>query len=161
LSSRAVTEKDYPTYQLLKAQKAKADRRGNSAKYAQLDARQKALTRYQPEMMHSISDNSTRIKFHPQLLSDFKTICELSLKIGSHGPRPLASRPRPRSGVHGSAIRHAWRHTFKAIAFRCGVSEKIIDAIVGHAPASVGRAYGEPTLADKAAALSKFPRYKV
>ena len=56
---------------------------------------------------------------------------------------------------------HAWRHTFKAIAFRCGMSEKIIDAIVGHAPASVGRAYGEPTLADKAAALSKFPRYKV
>ena len=56
---------------------------------------------------------------------------------------------------------HAWRHTFKAIAFRCGMSEKIIDAIVGHAPASVGRAYGEPTLADKAVALSKFPRYKV
>jgi integrase len=56
---------------------------------------------------------------------------------------------------------HAWRHTFKATGFRCGMSEKIIDAIVGHAPASVGRAYGEPTLADKAAALSKFPRYKV
>ena len=35
------------------------------------------------------------------------------------------------------------------------------DTIVGHAPASVGRGYGEPTLADKAAALSKFPRYKV
>jgi integrase len=55
---------------------------------------------------------------------------------------------------------HAWRHTFKATAFRCGISEKMIDAIVGHAPASVGRAYGEPTLADKAAALSKFPRYQ-
>jgi hypothetical protein len=41
------------------------------------------------------------------------------------------------------------------------MSEKVIDAIVGHAPASVGRAYGEPTLADKAAALSNFPRYKV
>jgi hypothetical protein len=41
------------------------------------------------------------------------------------------------------------------------IPEKIIDAICGHAPATVGRAYGAPTLADKAAALSKFPRYKV
>ena len=56
---------------------------------------------------------------------------------------------------------HAWRHTFKAIGFRSGMSEKVLDAIVGHAPASVGRGYGEPTLADKAKELQKFPRYKV
>jgi integrase len=56
---------------------------------------------------------------------------------------------------------HAWRHTFKAVGARCGISEKLLDAICGHAPATVGRAYGAPTLADKAAALSKFPRYKV
>lgn len=55
---------------------------------------------------------------------------------------------------------HAWRHTFKAIGFRCGIPEKVLDSIVGHAPASVGRAYGEPTLADKAQELRKFPRYK-
>jgi integrase len=55
---------------------------------------------------------------------------------------------------------HAWRHTFKAKGFRCGIPEKVLDAIVGHAPASVGRAYGEPTLADKAKMLCKFPRYK-
>jgi integrase len=55
---------------------------------------------------------------------------------------------------------HAWRHTFKAAGFRCGIPEKVLDAIVGHAPASVGRAYGEPTLADKAQELRKFPRYK-
>jgi integrase len=55
---------------------------------------------------------------------------------------------------------HAWRHTFKALGFRCGISEKLLDAIVGHAPASVGRGYGEPTLADKAQELRKFPRYK-
>jgi len=54
---------------------------------------------------------------------------------------------------------HAWRHTFKAIGFRCGMTEKIIDAIVGHAPASVGRAYGAPELSDKASELRKFPRY--
>jgi len=34
------------------------------------------------------------------------------------------------------------------------------DAIVGHAPASVGQGYSEPTLADKARALRKLPRYK-
>jgi len=54
---------------------------------------------------------------------------------------------------------HAWRHTFKAVGFRCGMSEKVLDAIVGHAPASVGRGYGEPTLVDKAKELGKFPRY--
>jgi integrase len=54
---------------------------------------------------------------------------------------------------------HAWRHTFKAVGFRSGISEKVLDAIVGHAPASVGRGYGEPTLADKAEELRKFPRY--
>jgi integrase len=55
---------------------------------------------------------------------------------------------------------HAWRHTFKAEGFRCGISEKVLDAIVGHAPASVGRGYGEPTLVDKARELHKFPPYK-
>jgi integrase len=54
---------------------------------------------------------------------------------------------------------HAWRHTFKALGFRHGISERVLDAIVGHAPASVGRGYGEPTLSDKAKELQKFPRY--
>jgi integrase len=54
---------------------------------------------------------------------------------------------------------HAWRHTFKATGDRCGMSEKVIDAIVGHAPATVGRGYGAPELMDKARELAKFPRY--
>jgi integrase len=54
---------------------------------------------------------------------------------------------------------HAWRHTFKQIGHRHGVQEHVLDAIVGHAPISVGRGYGEPTLRDKADALKKFPRY--
>jgi hypothetical protein len=40
------------------------------------------------------------------------------------------------------------------------MSEKVLDAIVGHKPASVGRSYGEPTLTDKAQELRKYPRYK-
>lgn len=54
---------------------------------------------------------------------------------------------------------HAWRHTFKQIGHRHGIQEHVLDAIVGHAPVSVGRGYGEPTLRDKAEVLRKFPRY--
>jgi integrase len=54
---------------------------------------------------------------------------------------------------------HAWRHTFKQIGHRAGISERLLDAIVGHAPATVGKGYGVPTLSDKADALAKFPRY--
>jgi len=60
---------------------------------------------------------------------------------------------------HELSPNHAWRHTFKAEGFRCGIPEKVLDAIVGHAPASVGRGYGEPTLVDKARELGKFSRY--
>jgi integrase len=54
---------------------------------------------------------------------------------------------------------HAWRHTFQLIADRAGIPEKISDAITGHAPASVGRTYGAPTVADMAQEINKFPRY--
>jgi integrase len=55
---------------------------------------------------------------------------------------------------------HAWRHTFKARALRFGMREHIVDAVCGHAPASVGRSYSTPTLADKAVEVRKFPRYE-
>jgi integrase len=56
---------------------------------------------------------------------------------------------------------HAWRHTFKQIAERHGISERVSDEITGHAPLTVGRGYGRPTLPDMATALKKFPRYSV
>ena len=56
---------------------------------------------------------------------------------------------------------HAWRHTFKQIAERNGISERISDAITAHAAHTVGRSYGAPTLSDMAEALRKFPRYSV
>ena len=64
-------------------------------------------------------------------------------------------------GVTDKAIQpnHAWRHTFKQIADRVGISEKTSDAITGHAPANVARSYGAPMVDDMAAALRKFPRY--
>lgn len=56
---------------------------------------------------------------------------------------------------------HAWRHSFKQIAERVGITEKVHDAITGHAPASEGRKYGQPTAEDMANALKKFPRYRL
>ena len=83
-------------------------------------------------------------------------------------PRYVKAREQVGTWVRGLGVKdpelspnHAWRHTFKAIGFRSGMSEKVLDAIVGHTPASVGRSYGEPILADKTKELNKFPRYKV
>lgn len=66
-------------------------------------------------------------------------------------------------GVDDPELRpnHAWRHTFKQIADRCGISERVSDAITGHAPVNVARAYGQPTLIDIADALKRFPKYFV
>ena len=56
---------------------------------------------------------------------------------------------------------HGFRHTFKQIADRAGIAEKLHDAITGHKPTSEGRKYGAPTVEDMAEALRKFPRYIV
>jgi integrase len=56
---------------------------------------------------------------------------------------------------------HGWRHAFKQIADRHGISDRVSDAITGHAPPTEGRKYGAPTLEDLAKALEKFPRYKI
>jgi hypothetical protein len=53
------------------------------------------------------------------------------------------------------------RHTFKQIADRSGISERMSDYITGHAHKSVGATYGAPMLEDMAEALKKFPRYVV
>jgi len=56
---------------------------------------------------------------------------------------------------------HSWRHTFKKIADKAGISERTSDAITGHAPTTAGRGYGRADVADMAEALAKFPRYKL
>jgi integrase len=95
---------------------------------------------------------------------------------GENGNDPLNPR-RPRAvktrerlahwvrdlGIDDPEVRpnHAWRHTFKQIAERHGISERVSDAITGHAAATVGRTYGAPTVEDMARELGKFPRYEV
>ncbi|MGC4025926.1 MAG: phage integrase SAM-like domain-containing protein [Mesorhizobium sp.] len=57
------------------------------------------------------------------------------------------------------APNHGWRHTFKVIAGDAGISERIQDAICGHAPRTIGETYGGVTMAAKAKALEQFPRF--
>lgn len=83
-------------------------------------------------------------------------------------PRAAQARQRLADWVRGLGVddpnispNHAWRHTFKQIGDRAGISERMSDYITGHAHKSVGAGYGAPTLEDMAAALKKFPRYAV
>jgi integrase len=83
-------------------------------------------------------------------------------------PRAAQARQRPATWVRSLGVNdpnispnHAWRHTFKRIADRAGISGRTSDYITGHAPENVGASYGEPTLEDMAAALRRFPRYKL
>lgn len=59
------------------------------------------------------------------------------------------------------APNHGWRHRFKTVGMEVGVSERVLDAICGHAPRTVGATYGEVTLKARADAIAKFPRYEV
>ena len=103
----------------------------------------------------------------PLFFNEPKEATEPNDPTNPRKPRSVKTREHVAAWVRDIGLKdpelspnHAWRHTFKATGFRCGISEKVLDAIVGHAPASVGRSYGEPTLADKAQELRKFPRYK-
>ena len=81
-------------------------------------------------------------------------------------PRAVKTRERLAAwvrsiGIDDRSVRpnHGWRHTFKQVADRHDISERVSDEITGHAPLTVGRGYGRPTLSDMATALKRFPRY--
>jgi integrase len=84
--------------------------------------------------------------------------------------RALAVKAREHLGVWVRALgvkdreirpNHAWRHLFKKIGHQAGISERLLDALCGHAPATTGRKYGAPELAEKAEAISRFPRFEL
>ncbi|TJW51943.1 MAG: integrase [Mesorhizobium sp.] len=54
---------------------------------------------------------------------------------------------------------HGWRHRFKTVGQEQGVSDRVLDAIQGHAGKTAGDNYGDVTIAAKKAALDKFPHY--
>ncbi|MCO5155567.1 MAG: site-specific integrase [Aquamicrobium sp.] len=59
------------------------------------------------------------------------------------------------------APNHGWRHTFKTIGIEAGIAERVLDAICGHKPRTVGEQYGGVTVAAKARAMERFPRFGV
>jgi integrase len=84
--------------------------------------------------------------------------------------RPRAGRTRARLakwirtlGIDDPEVQpnHAWRHAFKQIAERSGISSRIHDVITGHAAKTTAEEYGKATAEDMAAALKKFPRHVV
>jgi integrase len=90
------------------------------------------------------------------------------------GRRPGAKKPQPKivaknvaRWVHKLGIKvglqfrkapnHAWRHLFRTLARDVGIEESVVDAVLGHAAASVGRSYGETRLATAAKAIARIP----
>ncbi|WFT81093.1 tyrosine-type recombinase/integrase [Methylobacterium sp. CB376] len=59
--------------------------------------------------------------------------------------------------AHRKDPSHAWRHRFKTLARAARIEDSVADAIVGHAPGSVAKAYGTVTLATMHEALSRIP----
>jgi integrase len=57
---------------------------------------------------------------------------------------------------------HAWRDRFKFVGIESGIEHRILDAIQGHTPRTIGeRDYGGVSLKAQAKALVHFPRYEV
>jgi len=56
---------------------------------------------------------------------------------------------------------HGFRHRFKTIGIEAGIPMRVLDAIQGHAPRTVGEAYGEVTVRAMAEAIERLPRVGV
>lgn len=56
---------------------------------------------------------------------------------------------------------HGWRHRFKIVGLELGISERVLDAMQGHAGRTAGDGYGDVTMTTKIAAITKFPRYRM
>ena len=59
------------------------------------------------------------------------------------------------------APNHGWRHRFKTVGMEAGIAPRILDAIQGQAPRSVGDTYGDVTVKTVATAIEKLPRIVV
>ncbi|MQT12022.1 tyrosine-type recombinase/integrase [Segnochrobactrum spirostomi] len=59
----------------------------------------------------------------------------------------------------GVSPNHGWRHRFKTVGREMGISDRVLDAIQGHAAKTAGDSYGDVTLKAKYEAISRFPFY--
>lgn len=56
---------------------------------------------------------------------------------------------------------HAWRHRFKTQCRELGISDRVVDAIQGHAGKTAGDNYGDVTTAAKARLIEALPSYEL
>lgn len=56
---------------------------------------------------------------------------------------------------------HAWRHRMKTKARELGISDRVIDAIQGHASRTAGDNYGDVTIRAKVTAIDQLPDYDI
>jgi len=56
---------------------------------------------------------------------------------------------------------HAWRHRLKTTCRELGMSDRVVDAIQGHAGKTAGDSYGDVTLKTKADAIARLPEYLI
>ena len=61
----------------------------------------------------------------------------------------------------GVSPNHGWRHRFKTVGRENGCSDRVLDAICGHAGRTAGDAYGDVSIIAKAMAIDKFPAYRL
>lgn len=54
---------------------------------------------------------------------------------------------------------HGWRHRFKTVGREIEISDRVLDAIQGHAGRTAGDEYGDVTLKARARAIEKMPSY--
>ncbi|RWP58016.1 MAG: integrase [Mesorhizobium sp.] len=60
----------------------------------------------------------------------------------------------------GVSPSHGWRHRFKTVGREIGVADRTLDAIQGHAGRTSGDDYGDVTIAARASAIARMPRYE-
>ncbi len=77
----AIAKEHEGAYRDLENRKMEAIKNGSYMEYDKLYAEQDALGVFRPEMIHSYFEQSRSIVFHPQLLTDFNTIDEISQKF--------------------------------------------------------------------------------
>lgn len=59
----------------------------------------------------------------------------------------------------GVAPNHGWRHRFKTVGRDLGVSDRVLDAICGHAGRTAGDNYGDVTIHAKKQLIDRMPAY--
>ncbi|MDF9790849.1 UNVERIFIED_ORG: integrase [Methylobacterium sp. SuP10 SLI 274] len=56
---------------------------------------------------------------------------------------------------------HGWRHRFKTVGREAEISDRVLDALQGHAGRTAGDNYGDVTLKTRDAAIRRMPTYSV